>query len=461
MSATYDELLACVRPHRQEHLLSFWHLLTDAERAHLAAQIQSLDFSVLEQLAAPSSSQADRAESPPAVRCNATDNRFSPEEARARGEAALRAGEVGMILVAGGQGTRLGFDHPKGMFAIGPVSGRSLFEIIIDRMQAVAARYQTRIPLLVMTSPATTAETEAYFIERHHFGLQRDEDLRFFEQGTLPAIDAETRRVLLADRHDIALAPDGHGGMLAALARVITFDALRKQGIKTLFYGQIDNPLLTVCDPEFLGYHLLAQSELTTQVVRKHDPAERVGVVAAVDGSLQIIEYSDLSPEQAARREADGSLTLWAGNTAVHAFAVSFLERVSQQKAALPLHFARKKVPYVDEAGVKIEPTEPNAIKFERFIFDLLPQARDALVVEVERAAAFAPVKNAPGAASDTPASAQAAMVALHRSWLEAAGAEVASDIKVEIHPALALDAEALRQRVARGTKFNTDTFLQ
>lgn len=461
MIATYDELLACVRSHHQEHLLAFWHELSDAERAHLAAQIQSLDFSVLRQLDAPPAVDVERAQSPPAIRCQASDNRFSPEEARARGEAALRAGEIGMILVAGGQGTRLGFDHPKGMFAIGPVSGRSLFEIIIDRLQAVAARYQTRIPLLIMTSPATTAETEAYFIERHHFGLQRDEDLRFFEQGTLPAIDAETRRILLADRHELALAPDGHGGMLAALARVVTFDTLRQQGIKTLFYGQIDNPLLTVCDPEFLGYHLLAQSELTTQVVRKHDPAERVGVVAQIDGRLQIVEYSDLSPEQAARREADGSLTLWAGNTAVHALDVAFLERASRMDAALPLHVARKKVSYVDDAGVKIEPTEPNAIKFERFIFDLLPQAQNALVVEVERAVAFAPVKNAPGAASDTPASAQAAMVALHRHWLQAAGAEVASAIKVEIHPAMALDAEALRQRIAPGTRFHTDTYLQ
>jgi UDP-N-acetylglucosamine/UDP-N-acetylgalactosamine diphosphorylase len=145
----------------------------------------------------------------------------------------------------------------------------------------------------------------------------------------------------------------------------------------------------------------------------------------------------------------------------VHAFEVSFLERASQSKTALPLHVARKKVPYVDEAGVKIEPTEPNAIKFERFIFDLLPQAENALVVEVERAEAFAPVKNAPGSASDTPASAQAAMVALHRSWLEAAGAKVAPDSKVEIHPAVALDAESLRQRIAPGTQFNTDMYLQ
>lgn len=469
VAVTYEQLQRRLTPYGQQHLLQFWDQLPDERRQHLAEQIAALDFSFLEKYAAQRTAgdsespgaRAGRAKSPPAIRAGAQDNRFSASDARARGEAALRAGEVAMILVAGGQGSRLGFEHPKGLFPIGPISRRTLFEVIIDRLKAVSARYGRRIPLYVMTSAATTAETEAFFLEKHHFGLLRDDDLRFFEQGMVPAVDAATTKILLADLDQIALAPDGHGGMLAALSRVITFKTLRERGIKTIFYGQIDNPLLAVCDPEFIGYHLLAQSELTTQVVRKSDPTEKVGVVAEVDGKLEIIEYSDLSAEQAARQEPDGTLTFWAGNTACHVFNVAFLERASSQSSALPLHVAKKKVPCVGPTGERVEPQEPNAIKFEQFIFDLLPHANNALVVEVDRADCFAPVKNAAGAPTDTPAASEAAMIAQHTRWLEAAGAQVARQVKVEIHPTFALDAEQLAQRIKPATQVTQDTYFR
>lgn len=467
-AASYDELLARLRPWQQEHLLRFWDELTADERNRLAEQIQAIDIELLmrhrpQSGATPAESAAQRAmraESPPAIKIEASDNRFSPSQARARGEAALRAGEIGMVLVAGGQGTRLGFDHPKGLFPIGPVSGRTLFEVLVDRLKAVRERYRSPIPLLIMTSSATHGETVDYFETHDYLGLPREEVV-FFQQGTMPAVDAESWRLLLAGKGELALAPDGHGGMLAALARRVGFAWLRERGIGTLFYGQIDNPLLTVCDPTFLGYHLLAESELTTQVVRKHDPAERVGVVGMVDGRLEIFEYSDLTPEQAGRRAADGTLVLWAGNTAVHVLDVAFLERVSNLADGLPLHLAHKKVPHINEQGERIEPQEPNAIKFERFIFDLMPQANNALVVEVDRACAFAPVKNADGAPSDTPATAQAAMVALDRSWLEAAGAIVDPNVKVEIHPQWAWEADDVRQRIQPGTKIDKDQYFK
>lgn len=468
LTATYDQLLARLKPLGQEHLLRFWPQLDASGRQRLAAELAALDFGFLakyqsqlaEEGAEASSARAARASAPPAIEAGVGSSRCTTAQARERGEAALRAGEVGMVLVAGGQGSRLGFEHPKGLFPIGPVSRRTLFEVIVDRLKAVSARYGQSIPLYVMTSAATTAETEAYFDRHQFFGLSRGVELQCFEQGMLPAVDAETLQVLLAERDQVALAPDGHGGMLAALARVVTFATLRQRGIKTLFYGQIDNPLLSVCDAEFIGYHLLAGSELTTQVVRKSDPIERVGVVAQVDGKLEIIEYSDLTAEQAARTEPAGSLTFWAGNTACHVFDVAFLERASAQKSTLPLHVARKKVPYIDEHGERIDPSAPNAIKFEQFIFDLLPLARNALVVEVDRASYFAPVKNAAGAATDTAAAAEAAMIAHDRRWLQAAGASVAPDVKVEIHPAFAFDAAALAQRIPAGTLISQDTYF-
>ncbi|HTN74336.1 MAG TPA: UTP--glucose-1-phosphate uridylyltransferase, partial [Pirellulaceae bacterium] len=197
-------LLAQLQAWRQEHLVAHWAALTPAERQQLVTQINAIDFTSLQQQFAkkPLSGEGDalslraaRAKSPDAIVMNATDNRFTAADARARGEEALRAGKVGMILVAGGQGTRLGFEHPKGMFPIGPLSQRSLFEILIDRLRAVSTRYGTRIPLFIMTSPATTAETRAFLTQHQNFGLA-DDDLFYFEQGTLPAVDAVSGQVL-------------------------------------------------------------------------------------------------------------------------------------------------------------------------------------------------------------------------------------------------------------------------
>ena len=176
----------------------------------------------------------------------------------------------------------------------------------------------------------------------------------------------------------MALAPDGHGGMLDALSKSGALRHARDRNIALFSYGQIDNPLVQICHPELIGYHLLAESEMTSQVIRKIDPLERVGNVVMVDGKMQIIEYSDLPHDMAQQRNPDGSLFIWAGSIAVHVFNAAFLERISQRADALPFHLAKKQVPFLDAHGVEHTPDQPNAIKFERFIFDLLPWARNA-----------------------------------------------------------------------------------
>ncbi|MCR4412077.1 MAG: UTP--glucose-1-phosphate uridylyltransferase, partial [Thermoguttaceae bacterium] len=259
----------------------------------------------------------------------------------------------------------------------------------------------------------------------------------------------------------LALSPDGHGGMLAALARSGGLEDCRRRGIEHLFYFQVDNPLVEVCGAEFLGYHLLAGSEMTTQVVAKRFPQEKVGNVLAVDGRLRVIEYSDLPDDVAERRAPDGSLAIWAGSIAVHAFDVGFLERMAQSAEALPFHRANKKVPYVDPAtGLRVEPKQPNAVKFERFIFDLMPSARNALVVEVDPAEHFAPVKNASGEPSDTPESAKAQMVAVHAAWLARAGVDVAPGVPVEISPLFAMDANELAGKLTPGMRITSPTYF-
>ncbi len=443
-------------PHAQEHLLLFWDELDEASRAQLTAQITALDFAHLAALHKQESgsddwtAKADRATPPPAVRLDHASNPFSKEQAVARGRQSLDAGQVGVVLVAGGQGTRLGFDHPKGMFPIGPVSGATLFEIFFEKIAAISRRHKHAVPLFIMTSPATHDETAAFLEQHDHFGLPA-EQVTLFCQGCMPAVDQSTGRVLLADRGNVALSPDGHGGMLAALSRSGGLETCRRRGIKQLFYMQIDNPLVSVCDAEFLGYHLLAESELSTQVVAKTAPLEKVGNVVMLDDRMTIIEYSDLPESAAGSRNPDGTLRLWAGNIAVHVFDVAFLDRMSRSADGLPFHIAKKKVPFVNELGERVEPAAPNAIKFERFIFDLMPLAENPLVVEVDAQRVFAPVKNAPSESRDTPATVQAQMIALHREWLERVGVTVSPGVAVEISPLFAIDDAELLEQVLRG----------
>ena len=266
--------------------------------------------------------------------------------------------------------------------------------------------------------------------------------------------------MLLESPGRIFVGPDGHGGMLSALVRSGALQDMRRRGLQQVFYGQIDNPLLQVCDPLLIGSHIAARSELTTQVVRKRDPLERVGNVVAVDGRVQVIEYSDL-PESAARQtNPDGSLKLWAGNLAVHVFDVPFLARVADQPGALPFHVARKKVPCIDELGRPMEPAAPNALRFERFIFDLLPAAENALVVEADPTEAFAPVKNSDSEATDNPSTARRAMVQQAQRRLSEAGVEVRPEVAVEINPLWALDAEEIRSKWQPGTVVDRPTYF-
>jgi UDP-N-acetylglucosamine/UDP-N-acetylgalactosamine diphosphorylase len=456
MDSMKDELRKQLSAYEQEHLLNFWDELEKEQRRSLAEEIRHVNFELVERLFRDESAgedwgtKAQRATPPPAARLDSADNPYSKEQAIKRGHEALSRGEVAVVIVAGGQGTRLGFDHPKGLFQIGPVSGSSLFRILFEKVLATSRRYRVPVPLFLMTSSATHNETAEYLESERYFGLPRDE-VHLFCQGQMPAVDLETGKLLLASKYKLALSPDGHGGMLAALAESGRLDELERRSIRHLFYCQVDNPLVPLCDPEFMGYHLLAGSELSTQVVAKQDPLEKVGNVAMVDRRMAIIEYSDLPDSVANKRNTDGSLYLWAGNTGIHAFDVAFLRRMSTSATALPFHRARKKVPYIDPAGELIEPEAPNALKFERFIFDLLPQAERAFVMEVEPAKAFAPVKNAPGEPRDTPETVQKQMIDLHTQWLTAEGATIRPEVPVEISPLFALDGADLLARRQEG----------
>jgi UDP-N-acetylglucosamine/UDP-N-acetylgalactosamine diphosphorylase len=440
----------------QEHLLRWWDELDDAARAALLAAIDRVDFNLIGRLCRQSTDDVTTTESPrdkagratlPAAlirQPRTTSDIAEWHAARDRGSALLTAGRVGAILVAGGQGTRLDFPHPKGMFPIGPISKKSLFQLLAEQLLARGRRAGVAIPYYVMTSDATHDETVDYFHAHTCFGLNPG-NVHFFQQGNMPAVDAGTGRVLLAGKGKLSDSPDGHGGMLSSLASSGLLDDMRRRGIEFLYYHQVDNPLARVCDPEFLGFHALRDADVSVKVVAKRSPMEKMGVAVDVDGQTQIIEYSDLPDDIAAQRDEQGGIRIWAGSTAIHVFAQAFLQRLVDQRTELPFHIARKQVSYLDNAGQVIHPTAENAFKFERFIFDVLPLARKTLVVEADRDTEFNPLKNKTGEFS--PPDVQRSLMALHRSWLRTSGVPVADDVPVEISPLFALGPEDLAAR--------------
>jgi UDP-N-acetylglucosamine/UDP-N-acetylgalactosamine diphosphorylase len=457
------ELRDRLRRHGQDHVLNWWEHLSEDEQTELQAQLNSLDLDQLKPLF-DSRGQAGFVPPPEKIKPIPVIRSGTDEaDARRAGEEALRAGRVACVLVAGGQGSRLGFDHPKGMFAIGPVSGKSLFQIHAEKVLALAKRYGRPVPLLVMTSDATHAETEAYFEEHNRFGLPPG-DVAFFRQGTMPALDLATGKLLMERPGRLFTSPNGHGGTLTALNDSGLLETMAGRGITQVFYFQVDNPLVKIADPVFLGHHLKANAEASSKVVAKAGPADKMGVLALVDGRCTIIEYSDLPPELARQTDDQGRLQLWAGNPAIHLFAVDFLRRVTRGETRLPFHVARKKVPHLDETGQSINPDKENALKFEMFIFDALPMADRWVVVESSRREEFAPVKNATGV--DSPATAKQAISDLAADWLTHAGVQVTRDAEgtvspgLEISPLFALDAAELATKVKEGSVVAAPTYF-
>jgi UDP-N-acetylglucosamine/UDP-N-acetylgalactosamine diphosphorylase len=348
------------------------------------------------------------------------------------------------------------------MFPVGPVTGKSLFQIHTEKVLALRRRYQAPLPFLVMTSPATDQKTRAYFAENRFFGLPPAE-VHFFCQGTMPAVDLASGKLLMAAPHQLATSPNGHGGTLRALQESGLLERLERDGIRHLFYFQVDNPLVKVADPVFLGHHLETRAELSLKVIPKLGPTDKLGNLVEIDGRCAIIEYSDLPEELANARDEHGGLRYWIGSPAIHFFEVDFLRRVLNDRTSLPFHLARKKVPYVNETGQRIEPAEPNALKFEMFIFDVLPHAQRWTAVLTKRDEEFAPLKNDTG--PDSPETVRQALSEQAARWLRQAGVEVPSDADgepplLEISPLYALGPDDLAKSVRADLHIAGPTYL-
>jgi UDP-N-acetylglucosamine/UDP-N-acetylgalactosamine diphosphorylase len=444
----------------QGHLLDFWPTLTPAQRDQLLDDLDQIDLENCSRLVDRYVRQKPvlplpRCTEPPPVFPSVPRDQAQAaiyESAIASGIQAIHAGRIAAFTVAGGQGTRLGFDGPKGAFPISPIRDAPLFQLFAESLHGVRRRYGLCPRWYIMTSPGNDAETRHFFQSHDHFGLAAS-DVFFFTQGQMPAFHPDGR-IALAEPHRLALSPDGHGGSLRALRRSGALDDMRAHGIEYISYFQVDNPLVRTVDPLFIGLHIQQGAEMSSKAVTKADDLERVGNFCLADGRLTVIEYSDLPEELAHSRDAAGRRRFDAGSIAVHVLSCEFVERLTAENAAvqLPWHRAEKKVRVIDEHGQPVEPDRPNVVKLEMFIFDAIPLARNPLVLYTPRAEEFSPVKNATGV--DSAATARRDLIRRAARWLEQCGCSVPRDaagepdLPVELSPALALDASDLRERL-------------
>jgi UDP-N-acetylglucosamine/UDP-N-acetylgalactosamine diphosphorylase len=364
--------------------------------------------------------------------------------ARQLGENLISQGKVAAFVVAGGQGTRLGFDGPKGIFPISPVKNKTLFQIFAETISAVSQKYHTVCPWYIMTSPLNHEQTLKIFDAGNYFGLNK-KNVFIFQQGTLPNFSLDGK-ILLADLGTIATSPDGHGGSLRALYSSGALADMKKRGIEFISYWQVDNPLVSIFDPLFIGLHTFDNAEMSSKALAKTGPFEKLGNFCMSNGKITVIEYSDLPQELAEKKNPDGSLVFELGSIAIHVISVNFIDRLNKQGLALPFHRAVKKIPYIDDNGNLIQPTEPNGVKLETFVFDALTLCEKSIVLQTIRSEEFAPTKNAAGV--DSIVTTRQMMIDRAASWLESAGVKIprkpdgSPDCVIEIAPAFALSKD-------------------
>ena len=440
MKISYEQAAKKLASCGQEHVLSQWKKLSAKARAALLSQVETIDPKSIarcrEALKAGAATVDNSKGAAPKV---SVLKGAALAKAVAAGEGELKAGRVAALLVAGGQGSRLGYEGPKGCYPIGPITDAPLFYFHARKILARSRRYGRPIPFYIMTSEANNAATVECFRANGYFGLD-PKDVFFFTQGMWPGMTKDGKIILDAPGH-VFMSPDGHGGLLAALKRSGALDDMKRRGIKSVFFCQVYNPLVEIADPAFVGYHVLERSEYSLKLCAKRDPFEKVGMPMLVGGRYRMVEYTEMTKEQCLRKKG-GKLYYLYGSPAIHVFDRAFLAREAAK--AMPLHLAFKKIPCV-VGGKVVKPAEPNGYKFEKFIFDILPNARRAAFLAFDQKDEFSPVKNAEG--NDSPATCRADLRAKWAKMLAAAGVKAPASMPLEIDPAYALDAADLVRR--------------
>ncbi|KAI8145172.1 nucleotide-diphospho-sugar transferase [Fennellomyces sp. T-0311] len=462
----------------QGHVFTFFDELAPEAQRELYDQLDALDVERVNQIytkaiaGAEAASEGQEASVEPLPE-DVFDSVISasPEtikEWETLGLSQIAQGKVAVILMAGGQGTRLGSSAPKGCYDIQLPSHKSLFQLQAERilrLQDIARQYRKPgdtseglIPWYIMTSGPTHAATYAYFKANNFFGL-KEENVIFFQQGTLPCLTFDGK-IILETKSKVAIAPDGNGGIYAAVQNTGVIESLKERGILYSHCYCVDNCLARVADPAFIGYSVSKGTDCGVKTAAKLSPDEPMGVVCVRNGKYGVVEYSEISKEVSEKRREDGSLAFGAGNIANHFFSTEFLERVPSFASELEYHIAKKKIKHVDlETGEQVSPKTNSGMKLECFVFDVFPFAHNFSVLDVDRKDEFSPLKNAPGTGADCPETSRRDIIAQHIRFIEAAGGKVvgadaddAEKIQFELSPWVSYAGEGLHDIVAGKT---------
>ena len=411
--------IAKVNEAGQDHVFADWDDLGVEEHKVLLEQLRSIDFQMLRRL---TRRLLDR----PAIeqvlhpvettRLDGTCDKQDLELCRTLGDYALDHGEVALVTTAGSVGGGSA-DEPLGCVPIGPITGKSLFQLQAEKIRALNRRHKTSLKWMLFCHPHQVEATIQFFKDNSYFGLNCS-DLHFFPHELLPLVD-HRGKLLMSAVGRVAFAPTGHGAVLERLLGDEQIDAFDRAGVRYLYYFQTDNPLAVIGDTVFLGHHIKTQAEVSSKCVRREDPSERVGVFCKLNDAVRVIEYTELQDEDRRARDETGALKYTSGNIANHVFSLDFLKEFKARGCSLDFHAVATISPYLDKRGRLVRPTEPNCFKFQTYIFDALRDARRAPVVEVERSREFSPIKSNVGKFS--PLSAQRDLSQCYGNWVRSA----------------------------------------
>jgi UDP-N-acetylglucosamine/UDP-N-acetylgalactosamine diphosphorylase len=460
------ELFKALKERGQDHLLCFWDELSERERDMLVADMDRLDFELFDRFL----------ETPPYKSYSGNDLRLPPiiavpdtrmlrekeKSAFDSGCGLLRDSKVAVFTAAGGQSSRLGIDSPKGTFRVTPIRRKSLFQVLAEKIQYMQKRFAVRIPWVIMVSSTNGEQTRTFFESNRFFGLARDL-IRFVEQEEFAAFDA-SGRIYLREKHRIFMNPSGHGGTFRALKNSGALSWLSDLGVEEIFYCQVDNVLVKVLDPVFIGYHALSGSDMSSKCVMKKHPKEKVGVFVCERGKTAVIEYTELEMLKGLKKGLTPE-SFRAGSIAIHMINLRFAEKLVSGGLKLPFHRAHKTVGHIGMDGERVSPENPNGYKIETFIFDALKEAGNSVVMEVLREEEFSPLKNKRGEAS--PRSVEKDQVFFFSGWLEKAGIELpklpdgSPKYKVEVSPLYAAMKDDFLLKIDKETALKEDTYIE
>lgn len=453
-----EALQAQLDKYNQGHMLKFWNELNENEKKQLTEDLINIDL-------VETNNYFNRAIELSKINDKILDDRIKPvdddsieslttcddnllKKYEDIGLLEISNGHVGVLLMAGGQGTRLGVTYPKGMYDVGLPSHKTLFQLQAERIKRLCILAENKygkcgdIVWYILTSEATYDMTNDFLKNHNYFGLNEN-NVKTFKQAMIPCYDFDGK-ILLDEKFKVSRAPDGNGGLYRALVVSGILNDMIKRGIKSVHAHSVDNILIKVADPIFIGYCLSKNADCGVKVVEKTEPTEAVGVVSQVDGVYRVVEYSEISQKTSELKRSDGRLLLNAGNICNHYFTVSFLQDVSiNHEKKLDLHIAKKKIPYIDDNGIRQIPKIPNGIKVEKFVFDVFKYSKKFVAWNVPRNMEFSPLKNSDSAGQDCPSTAKSDVIALHKNWLINAGVKVVEG-DVEISPLRSYSGENL-----------------